>query len=210
MTMSKAPTRPRGRPRTNHAVRQREIVDIAARLFAERGYHATSINDLAQAAGLQRGGLYHYIGSKENVLFAIHERFIEPLLHQARAIEARDEAPEQALRSLAHALMHDIAEYRDQVTVFLHEWRTVTASDDDERVIRVRRARSEFEDVIARTLHRGQEQGAFQIGVPRLAVLGFLGMLNYTYQWYRPGAEFDPDAVAEAFCDFFVDGIRTR
>lgn len=208
--MSETAQRPRGRPRVNHEARKREIVDIAARLFAERGYHATSIGDLAEATGLQRGGLYHYIGSKENVLFLIHERFIEPLLEEANVIEARGLPPDETLRALAHALMRDIADYRDQVTVFLHEWRTVAASRDDDRVVNVRRARAEFEAVVARTLRRGIEQGVFKIEHPKLAVLGFLGMINYTYQWYRPGADYAPEAVASAFCDFFLDGIRVR
>ena len=199
-----------GRPRTNHDARRAEIVDVAARLFAQRGYHATSIGDLAEATGLQRGGLYHYIGSKENVLFDIHERFIEPLLDAAHEIEARQLPPDQTVRALAAALVHDIADYRDQVTVALHEWRTIVASEDRERVARVRRARREFEDVVARAMQRGLADGTFAFERPRLAVLGFLGMINYAYQWYRPDAPYEPDELASAFSDFFIDGIRVR
>jgi TetR/AcrR family transcriptional regulator, cholesterol catabolism regulator len=203
------PRRP-GRPRTNHDARRAEIVDIAAQLFAERGYHATSIGDLAEATGLQRGGLYHYIGSKENVLFDIHERFIEPLLEAAREIEARELPPDETVRALAAALVHDIADYRDQVTVALHEWRTIVASKDHERVAKVRRARGEFEAVVARAVQRGMERGMFGVQRPRLAVLGLLGMINYAYQWYRPDSPYAPDEVASAFSDFFIDGIRVR
>jgi AcrR family transcriptional regulator len=199
-----------GRPRTNHDARRAEIVDVAAHLFAQRGYHATSIGDLAEATGLQRGGLYHYIGSKENVLFDIHERFIEPLLEAAREIEARELPPDQTIRELAAALVHDIADYRDQVTVALHEWRTIVASEDRERVAKVRRARREFEEVVARAMQRGQAEGMFAFERTRLAVLGFLGMINYAYQWYRPDAPYEPDELAAAFSDFFIDGIRVR
>jgi AcrR family transcriptional regulator len=200
--------RPRGRPRTHHEARRQEIVDIAARLFAERGYHATSISDLADASGLHRGGLYHYIGSKENLLFDIHERFINPLLEEAHAIEARGLAPDETLRELARALMHDIATYHDQVTVFLHEWRTVAARDD-KRADEVRAARQEFEAVITRALRRGVEQGMFDIAKPTLAVLAFLGMFNYSYQWYR-ARDLEADEIAEVFCDFFLEGVRVR
>ncbi len=199
-----------GRPRTNHDARRAEIVDVAAHLFAQRGYHATSIGDLAEATGLQRGGLYHYIGSKENVLFDIHERFIEPLLEAAREIEARQLPPDQTVRALASALIHDIADYRDQVTVALHEWRTIVASEDRERVARVRHARREFEEVVARAMERGQAEGMFAFERSRLAVLGFLGMINYAYQWYRPDVPYEPDELAAAFSDFFIDGIRVR
>ena len=203
--------RPRGRPRDKHDGRRDEIVDIAAKLFAARGYHATSISDLTEATGLHRGGLYHYIESKENLLFLIHERFITPLLEEAHAIEARGEPPDVRLRALGHALMRDIATYHDQVTVFLHEWRSVaTATKDAERAQRVREARRDFEAVIGRTLRAGVEQGHFKISEPQLAVLGFLGMINYSYQWLKAGHDFDVDTVADAFCGFFLDGIRAR
>ena len=81
------PTRPQSRER--YEARREEIIDIAARVFAERGYHATSIDHLVQATGLQRGGLYHYIGSKEELLFQIHERFIAPLLKRRKKLRLR-------------------------------------------------------------------------------------------------------------------------
>src|SRR3954471_6638965 len=121
--------------------RDQELVDIAARVFARQGYHATSIDDLVEATGLKRGGLYHYISSKEDLLIAAHERFIEPLLANARAIAAEDLSAEEALRRLAHALMHDITVYQDQVTVFLHEWRAIENRPEWQHV---REARHEF------------------------------------------------------------------
>src|SRR5579883_1365867 len=140
------------RSRTQHERRREEIDKIAARLFAEKGYHATSIRDLSDATGLKRGALYHYIDGKEDVLFRIHERFIEPLLEEARAIEAAGDPPSDTLRALARALLRDIGSYRDEVTVFLHEWRTIKK---DGRWDRVREARREFESVVERTLRRG-------------------------------------------------------
>jgi AcrR family transcriptional regulator len=202
-------TRRPGRPREGYEARRQEIVDIAARLFADRGYHATSLDDLSAATGLQRGGLYHYIGSKERLLFMIHERFIEPLLAEAHAIEDRGDPPDVTLENLAGALMRDIATYRDQVTVFLHEWRTIHPKDR-ERAQAVMQARREFEAVIDRTLRRGGAQGVFDIPESRLATLGFLGMINYSYQWYRRDAAWSADDVARAFCSFFLDGIRVR
>lgn len=203
--------RRRGRPRTNHDARRNEIVDVAARLFAERGYHATSIGDLTEATGLHRGGLYHYIVSKENLLFLIHERFIEPLLEEARRIESRGDTPEETLRAVARALMTDIAQYHDQVTVFLHEWRTVSAAAADaERATKVREARAEFESIVLRILRAGSAQGDFAIEDARLPMLGFLGLINYSYQWYRSGADPDPETVADTFCDIFLNGVRTR
>jgi AcrR family transcriptional regulator len=196
--------RPRSRERWQE--RQSEVVDIAAALFAQRGYHATSVQDLVQATGLQRGGLYHYMDGKADLLIQIHERFIDPLLADAREIAAQDGPADVVLRKLAVSLMNDIATYRDQVTVFLHEWRII---EDDPQWKDIRKSRKEFEGVIEAVLRRGVDEGVFHIADVRLAVLGFLGMFNYSYQWYHPGGRFSAKRVADSFCDIYLTGITT-
>jgi AcrR family transcriptional regulator len=196
-------------PVSRFDARRTEIVDIAARLFAAHGYHATSVDDLCEATNLKRGGLYHYIGSKEELLYAIHERFIEPLLASAHAVEARGASPEATLRGLSHVLMDVIADFNDQVTVFLHEWRSV-ADKQSERAQRVRQARHDFESVIERTLERGVADGSFVPRKPALAVLAFLGMINYAYQWYRPDGDYTAGEVADVFCDIYLLGTSIR
>jgi TetR/AcrR family transcriptional regulator, cholesterol catabolism regulator len=193
---------------TRFETRRLAIVDIAAGEFARHGYHATSLDDLCDATGLGRGGLYHYIGSKEQLLYAIHERFIDPLLAAAREVEARGASPEATLRGLAHVLIGVIADYNDQVTVFLHEWRSVAGKD--ERAVRVRQARRDFEAVVDRALRRGMDDGTFAPGKPELSGLAFLGMINYAYQWYRPDAGYTAPEVADVFCDIFLRGVMKR
>jgi len=158
-----------------------------------------------EATGLQRGGLYHYMGSKQDLLIAIHERFLHPLLAQARAIAAEDLAPEAALRALAHALMENIARYTDQVTVFFHEWRTI---EGDPRWMTIRNERREFETLIGDVLARGAREGVFRFADLRISLLGFLGMINYTPQWFEPNGRVSAAAIADLFCDLFLDGIR--
>lgn len=199
---SKSPRRPRSKERWEE--RQLEVVDIAAALFAARGYHATSIQDLVEATGLQRGGLYHYMDSKADLLIKIHERFITPLLADARELASQEGPADVVLRELAASLMNDIATYRNQVTVFLHEWRFIEA---DPHWATIREARKEFEAVIEGVLQRGVEQGIFRIADSRLAVLAFLGMFNYSYQWFQLDGRFTPQEVAERFCDIYISGI---
>ncbi|MEA2278378.1 MAG: TetR/AcrR family transcriptional regulator, cholesterol catabolism regulator [Solirubrobacteraceae bacterium] len=193
------------RSRERYDERRQEVVDIAARVFADRGYHATSIDDLVRATGLQRGGLYHYMDGKKDLLIRIHERFIDPLLAEAQEIVARGEPPEATLRALAQALMHDIASYRDQVTVFLNEWRII---EHEPEWAAIRNARKAFETLVGDVLKRGQEEGVFAIKDRRIALLGFFGMFNYSYQWFKPGGRGKPEDIADQFCDIFLDGIR--
>jgi len=192
---------------TRHEQRKSEIADIAAALFAANGYHATSIQDLSDATGLQRGALYHYIDSKKDLLYRIHERFIDPLLAQAREIDARDVPADEAIRSLAHVLLETIHTYRDQVTVFLHEWKTIT---DDDSWATVRASRREFENIFERVLRRGVKEGLFEISDVRLATLGFVGMINYSHYWLNPEGRLRPDTIADRFVDYFLFGIASK
>lgn len=186
--------------------RRDEVVDIAARLFAERGYHPTTIDDLVEATGLTRGGLYHYISGKHDLLSQIHRRFIDPLLEQAEKIAAAGDPPEETLRQLAEALMTDIATYTDQVTVFLHEWRII---QEDPAWGDIRQSRKKFEGVIEQVLRRGIREGVFEVADVRLTVLAFLGMINYSYQWYSSSGRVSPTRLARTFMDIFIDGIRS-
>ena len=101
------PTRPALRARYDS--RRQELLDTAARVFAERGYHATSIEDLIAATGLTRGGLYHYTDSKQGLLFGVLDELMDPLLEQARAIVAEPGTPEEHLRRVTRAWLAHVA-----------------------------------------------------------------------------------------------------
>ena len=194
------------RARERYEGRRQEVVDIAAKVFAEHGYDATSIDDLVEATGLQRGGLYHYMGGKKELLIRIHERFIEPLLDESRAICAASPPPDVALRLLARALMENIDRYRHQVTVFFNEWRMI---ENDPEWTDVRARRQEFAEMIESVLARGVADGAFRIHDQRLTLLAFLGMINYSHQWFDPSGRVSAAEVADRFCDIFLEGIST-
>jgi TetR/AcrR family transcriptional regulator, cholesterol catabolism regulator len=198
-------SRPRSAER--YATRREQIIDQAAAVFARKGFHGTSIDELVEATGLHRGGLYYYIGSKEQLLISIHERFIVPLLEQACQVVEQAEPPAVELRMLAEVLMRDIVEYQDQVTVFLHEWRLVEQSSEWEDVLQARR---EFESIVTRCIERGCESGVFRrLDVP-LTMRGFLGMLNYSYMWLRRDGRHSASEVSRAFCDIFMHGILSE
>ncbi|QEC47398.1 TetR/AcrR family transcriptional regulator [Baekduia soli] len=191
-------------PRARYEARRNAVVDAAAAVFARKGFHATSVDDLVEATGLQRGGLYYYMKGKQDLLIRIHERFIEPLLENAREIAARHEPPEVELRLLVHALMQDIAEYRDAVTVFLHEWRIIA---DGPEWKEVRRARREFEDLFAGCIRRGTDSGVFRELDQRTTMRGIVGMVNSTYQWMDVRGARTPAALADAYADIVLYGI---
>ena len=120
--------RRRGRPRLENndqfERRREEIVDIAAKVFAERGFHATTVDNLVEATGLQRGGLYHYMDSRRTS-DSDHRALHRAAPRRSREGRRRIRSTEIALRKLGHVLIEDIAGYLPQVTVFLHEWRII-------------------------------------------------------------------------------------
>ena len=196
------PAHPRWRERFDE--RRDEVIDAAARVFAQRGYDATTIDDLVEATGLPRGSLYHYMSGKQDLLIQLHGRFIRPLLARAREIDAQALSPEATLRALAHALMRNIADYRDEVTVFFHEWRVI---EGDPHWHEIREERREFEAIIDRALERGMSDGTFVPQDRRIALLGFLGMINYAPQWFEPDGRMSADAIAEQLSSTYLGGL---
>lgn len=197
------PSRPNLRAR--YEDRRAEVIATAARVFAERGYQATSIADLTEATGLTAGGLYHYIGSKERLLLAICDELLEPLLERAHEIVAAEPEPERALRALLRAWMEHIAAHRDHMLVFAQE-RHVIEREPQWR--RVRGRRKEFEQILDDVLASGEESGAFAFDDRRLALLALLGMFNYAPQWLRPRGRLDPQEIADSWCDLLLAAGR--
>lgn len=202
-----------GTPPASPALRERyerrraDVVAAAAQLFAQRGYHATSIDDLIAATGLTRGGLYHYTDSKQGLLFAIFDELMEPLLARAREILAEPASPEQHLRAVVDAWVAHIATHLDHMVVFNQERGTL---ERDPRWQHLRAARREFEQLLAGVLRRGQEDGSFTMRDPGLTLLTLLGMVNYTPQWFAPAGRLKPAQIAAGYCDLLLDGISSR
>lgn len=201
--MSKAPVRPALRERYDR--RQQEVIDVAARVFAERGYHATSIEDLIEATGLTRGGLYHYIESKVELLFRVVAELLDPLLEQGRAIVAEDEPPVEQLRRLMHAWMDHVESHRAHMFVFQQERR---ALEREPQWAEVRASRRAFEELLGAVLDRGEREGAFRLADRRLTLMALLGMVNYTPQWFDPRGRLSAREIADGFCDTLLAGIR--
>jgi AcrR family transcriptional regulator len=198
---------PQRRSRARYERKREEVVAAAARVFAERGFEATTVDDLMEATGLQRGGLYHYMTNKSELLAEIHLRLLEPLLAEVERIEIEPHDPPTTIRLIAHALAHNLRDYNNEMVVFLHEWRTIR---DEPAWEDIRRGRRDLEHVIERALRRGVMAGDFEIPDTRLAVLGLLGMFNHAHQWFRADGRVTADELADCFADIYLRGVETR
>ena len=189
------PTRPALRERYDR--RSGEVVAAAARLFAERGFHATSMADLVEATGLTAGGLYHYIGSKDELLVRICEQLMDPLLERGEAIVASDLAAEDQLRAIVREWTAHVEAYRHHMRVFTQE-RHVLERGAQWR--EVRRQRKAFEELLAAVLRRVD----LPTGDPDLALRALLGMVNHTAQWFRPRGRLTAEQVADGYVDLIL------
>jgi TetR/AcrR family transcriptional regulator, cholesterol catabolism regulator len=185
--------------------RRQEIIDTSARVFARRGYHATGITELCAANGLGKGALYHYIGSKEEVLAAIHDRVMDEVMLGADRVAEAGGSPSTQLAMHGDELLDVIHRYPDHVWVFLHEFPALTG----ERAEQFRQRRRAYERRVEAVLQAGVDTGEFRDVDPRLTALAWFGMHNYTYLWLKPGGRLSARDVAKPFADIFIQGISS-
>jgi AcrR family transcriptional regulator len=184
------------------ATRRDDLTREAARLFAERGFHGTSMDALAQALGVQKGSLYSLTGSKQELLFetmrgganAFHEA-LDQVSGEAHAVERVREALRGHLRVVAEQL--------DVATVFTREWRYLEGEYRDEIVRERRRYEERWRALLREGVESGDLRTDLDIGATTLLVLS---AANWAYTWLEPGR--DTDELADRFTAILVDGIR--
>ncbi|ADJ48864.1 TetR family transcriptional regulator [Amycolatopsis mediterranei S699] len=188
-----------------YEIKRQEIIDRAAALFAKQGYAATGIAELLEETGVARGALYYYIGSKENLLVEIQDRVMRPLLVSARRIATLDDDPVLRLRMLSQALLENILARLDHVWVYEHDYRNLKGTNR----ARLMRQRREFEKIVEGLLVAAMDIGSFRKLDPRLATLQFLNLHNHTYQWVKPGGDWDAEYLSREYCATLISGFRS-
>ena len=189
--------------RANWQARRRVIIDTSAPVFARHGYHATGIMELCAANDLGKGALYHYIGSKEELLAAIHDRVMDEVMLGADRVAVAGGSPSQQLAMLGDELLDVIHRYPDHVWVFLHEFPALTG----DRAAQFRERRRGYEQRVEDVLQAGVDSGEFRDLEPRLTAMAWLGMHNYTYLWLKAGGRLTARDVAKPFAEIFMRGI---
>jgi AcrR family transcriptional regulator len=182
--------------------RRSELTRTAARLFAEKGYHGTSIGDLAEAMGVRKGSVYAHIDSKQDLLY-------EATRQGAQAFHAAlDAVPDGApvterIRLALRAHLRVVSEQLDIATVFTREWRYL----EGERALEFLSERRRYEERIRALFREGREVGALRSDLDdAAAALLVLSAANWAYTWLHPGA--DTDELADRFFALLLDGIR--
>lgn len=180
-----------------------DVVDAAALIFHDKGYEATTVQEVADSVGILKGSLYHYIKTKQDLLFAVAEQANAASLNtleQVRALNV-DTAAELAAFIRAHLelLLREGIKFR----AYLRDVRSL----DEKQYAVVAEHRRQYARYVEELIARGQREGVFKSTVdPHLLALGLLGMLNWTNEWYRADG---PNAPQDIFRAFTETGLRT-
>jgi AcrR family transcriptional regulator len=183
----------------------REICSVAARVFYEKGYDGASMQDIAEAVGLTKAGLYHHVSSKDMLLSEIMNYGMD-ILDETVVAKVKDIAdPREKLRQTIIGHIDLVVRGRDrEITVILHENRSLKGGLRIQINARKRGYIDYLEDLIARV----QEQSGRPPKLsPHIAAFAVLGMINWLYQWYDEEGPVKEEEIARAFVDFFFRGL---
>ncbi|HVO53991.1 MAG TPA: TetR/AcrR family transcriptional regulator [Solirubrobacterales bacterium] len=172
--------------------RRREVLTAATAVFSARGYRASAMSDVAEELGMGKASLYHYVGSKEEILVELYEDVLRENVIAARRIADSDRPARQAL----HDLIADRAAYtcrnRDLLRVFFENEAELPAREQA-RLIAVR---NEYEQTLLDLLARGAAADEFALPTtPGILVNTALGAANWAYKWYRPDGPLTPEQL---------------
>ncbi len=192
-------------PATPYDERLDRLLAKAARVFADRGYHATTMRDLARATGMSLAGMYYYVGSKDELLYRIQERCFQQVLAGAQAAVAQGAtAAEQIARLIRHHVEF-FARHMSEMKVLSHEAESLSAP----RREKITRLKRRYVELLSRLIARLDEEGGGW-PEPRIAAYALFGMMNWIYTWYDPAGRVPPDMLAEHFAQLFLTGAAAH
>ena len=207
MAKRKSKTAKRVAPSATRQRRTAEIIDAAAHIFARRGFHGASTQDIADVLGVRQASLYYYFPSKEVALEMVCARGVEGFVEAAISVTEAPGTAAQKIAGLIASHLNPLRNRGDYVNVFLNERRHLP-TESRRRIGRHSRAIEKiFEDV----LRAGIEAGEFRADLdPRLASLAILGMANAVATWYDKERGAPIERISKEFAALVLDGIRRK
>jgi AcrR family transcriptional regulator len=183
--------------------RKEQVMATAIKLFAEKGFHATSVRDITSKVGMSKAGLYSSFQSKEAILEEIYYLVIGEMLNDLEKIAATENSPAKKLQAAMTSQIKGVAQRVPELTIFYREWHHLPPDSAG----RITQKRSAYEKLLQAIIREGIDAGDFTaVDVPVMAY-GILGMCAWTYQWYRPDGRLSPDEIGEIYADLVIGGL---
>jgi len=187
-------------------VTQGDIIEAAARLFNQNGYHATSMQDVARAVDIRKPSLYHHFESKESILLAILEVGMDRLIAELAAIAATKQDCHSKLRAAIHAHARAIASNPEAASIFLREDRGL----GDGYLVHHLSRRDQLEQIFRAIAQEGIDRREFRLVDVPIATQALLGMINWMTRWHKPHGRLSAEQVADIFADLFLNGLLAK
>ncbi|GAA2447622.1 TetR family transcriptional regulator KstR2 [Actinomadura vinacea] len=201
--------RRRGKGSTALASERREhLVRLAAELFAEKGFQATTVRNIADEAGILSGSLYHHFDSKESIVDEILSGFFEQIMSAYRAVIDEGKDPRETIAGLVRIAFGTLEPHRAAITVMQNDWNYLRGMD---RFTYLTKAEDEVEKMWVSTIKAGQEQGLFRSDIdPKLTYRMIRDTVWVAVRWFKPGGRLNSQGLAEHYLKVMFDGINTH
>jgi len=180
-----------------------DIVQAAAQIFRQKGYHATSMQDIADAVHLQKASLYHHVESKQEILVEILNHALDRVTTDITAVVDSDLSPTEKLRLALRAYTTILIEDRDLATVLLLEYRGL----DPKLLARHIARRDQVDRLWRKIVQSGIDAGEFRSVDPTMTSLALLGVQNWMITWFHKDGRLTPTQASDGFADLFLKGL---
>ncbi len=177
----------------DRSLRKQKIIDIAVGLFHKQGYRTTTFDDIAEQLGITKAAIYHYVDSKEEILFIIYNQVLQKAFEETNRIKAMDLPLDAKLRLIIRNQISIVIKNLPLMSVFFTE-----ETQLPEKYYRmVREKKKEYDRIIQKIIEEGISLGIFEDVDPRLLTYAINGTCNWIYKWYHLKLPYTPDKIAE-------------
>jgi AcrR family transcriptional regulator len=180
-----------------------DILEAAAQVFRQKGFHGASMQDIAKAVSLQKASLYHHVSSKQEILLALLDRALELLLERISTISVQEMPADKKLREMVRAYLQILTENTDLSAVLLFEHRSLERKQHARHVPN----RDKFESLWRDVLQEGVATKLFKCEDPALSTRAILGVMNWTITWYHPNGDLTIDEIADEYSNLLLNGL---
>jgi TetR/AcrR family transcriptional regulator, cholesterol catabolism regulator len=181
-----------------------DILEAAAQVFRQKGFHGASMANIAEAVNLQKASLYHHVSSKQEILFELLDRALELLLERIAPIASLDQPADERLCQMIREYLLILAENTDLSAVLLFEHRSLEGRQHARHIPN----RDKFENLWREVLKDGVRSRQFVCDDIPLTARAILGMLNWTITWYKPNGLLTVEQIADHYSNLLLNGLK--
>jgi len=183
-----------------------EILEAAAQIFSQKGFHGASMQDIAEAVNLQKASLYYHVNSKQEILVELLDQALENVSAKMQRVLDTPDLPDVKLRQAMRVYMTTLLERGDMASVLLLEHRSLEPEFREKHLPK----RDRFERMWRELIQEGVDKGTFACRDVAMASRALLGVMNWSITWFRADGKLPAEVIAEMFAELLIEGLGVR